>query len=331
MVGVPEDVRFRLAAGLLRRDAFDSWTVRKADQPEWTYADFKGAMLREYSPPGIQIARETTFYRGSYSRVTPIADVIRQFKRELVYCSHLCLTDESRIRLLSMRLSPEVLLHTSSLGAVSFERFLEVVQMYEQQRFLSAAVHAPSSSSHQSGKRPRVMDPGWDPRARGGQFRRETLETPITPPGSREEIRTRAITCYGCHEVGHLQRDCPRAFMECHSCRGRGHRAIFCPRRGGSAPAPRVPEAPRPPQLTHPAGQGRGFGAPGSRDGGFRGRGDGGFRGGRGRDPVRETGQSSREAGRDAASPPPPRVFHRSAFEDDDPDPTSTGMIPIPI
>ena len=121
MVAVPEDVRCRLAAGLLRRDVFDSWTIRKVDQPEWTYADFKAAMLREYNPPGIQMARETTFYRGAFDRSTPISEVVRQFKRELVYCSHLCPTDESRIRLLSMRLSPEVLLHTSTLGNVTFE------------------------------------------------------------------------------------------------------------------------------------------------------------------------------------------------------------------
>ena len=127
MVAVPEDVRCRLAAGLLRRDAFDSWTIRRADRTEWTYADLKGAMLMEYSPPGIQMSRETTFYRGTYDRSIPISEVVRQFKRELVYCSHLCPTNESRIRLLSMRLSPEVLLHASSLGAVTFERFLEVV------------------------------------------------------------------------------------------------------------------------------------------------------------------------------------------------------------
>ena len=335
MVAVPEDVRFRLAAGLLRRDAFDSWTVRKAGRPEWTYSEFKGAMLREYSPPGVQTERESTFYSGSYDPTIPVEEVVRQFKRELVYCAHLCPTDASRIQLLTMRLSQEVRLHTSGLGDVTFDRFLEVVLRYERQRLRPAAGPS-SSSSRQSGKRPRdsVMDPGWDPRARGGPFRGGfrggASETPITSPASREEIRTRVVTCYGCHEVGHLQRDCPRAFMECHSCRGRGHRAIFCPRKGGSAPAPRLPEAPRPPQLTHPAGQGRGFGAPGSHDGGLRGRGDGGLRGGRGRDPVRETGQSSREAGRDDASPPPPRVFQLSAFEDDDPDPTSTGMIPIP-
>ena len=77
MVAGPEDVRFRLAAGLLRRDAFDSWTIRKADRPEWTYLEFKGVMLREYSPPGVQMERETTFYRGSYDRTTPIEEVVR--------------------------------------------------------------------------------------------------------------------------------------------------------------------------------------------------------------------------------------------------------------
>ena len=34
MVAVPEDVRYRLAAGLLRRDAFDSWTIHKTDRSE---------------------------------------------------------------------------------------------------------------------------------------------------------------------------------------------------------------------------------------------------------------------------------------------------------
>ena len=137
----------------------------------------------------------------------------------------------------------------------------------------------------------------------------------------------RAITCYGCYEEGHLRRDCPRAGMEIHSCHGRGHRASFCPRRGGSAPALRLPEAPRPPPLTYPVGPGRGSGVRGGRDGGYRGRGDGGFRGGRGRDPVRETDQSSSEVGPDAALPPPPRVFQLRGLEDDHPDSTSTGMI----
>ena len=202
--------------------------------------------------------------------------------------------------------------------------------MYEQQRILSAAVYSPSSS-RQSGNRPRVMDPGWDTRARGGMFRGGfrggVSRTSITPPVSREETRVRAITCDGCHEEGHAQRNCPRAALECYLCHGRGHRARHCPRRGGPAPSLRLPEAPRPPQLTYPAGQGRGSGARGGRDGGFRGRGDGGFRGGRGRDPVRETGQSSSEVGPDVALPPPPRVFQLSAFEDDYPDPTSTGTI----
>ena len=154
-----------------------------------------------------------------------------------------------------------------------------------------------------------------------------THETRTTPLGSREEIRMRAITCYGCHEEGHRQRDCPRAFMECHSCRGLGHRARFCPRRGGSAPALRLPETPRPPQVTYPVGQGRGSGVRGGRDGGDRRLGDGGFRGDRGRGSVRETGPSSGEVGPDAALPPPPRVFQLRGLEDDHPGSTSTGMI----
>ena len=130
-------------------------------------------MLREYSPPGVQTERESTFYRGSYDRTIPVEEVVRQFKRELVYCSHLCPTDESQIQLLSMRLSQEVLLHVSGLGEVSFDRFLEVVLRYVRQRLRPAAGSSSASSSRPSGKRPRdrVMDPEWDPRARGGQFR----------------------------------------------------------------------------------------------------------------------------------------------------------------
>ena len=89
----------------------------------------------------------------------------------------------------------------------------------------------------------------------------------------------------------------------------------------------RLPEAPRPPLLTYPAGQGRGSGVRGGRDGGDRRPGDGGSRGGRGRDPVRETDQSVSEVGPDAALPPPPRVFQLRGLEDDHPGSTSTGMV----
>ena len=205
MVAAPDDVRCRLAIGLLREDALASWVIRQGERPAWTYGDFKGAMLRDFSPPGVQIARETTFYRGSYDRFTPTPEVFRQFQRELFYCSHLCPTDASRIWILMRRLSPAVVQHVSSLGAVSYEQFLEVVLSYERQCAPSASGYP--SSSRQGGKRPR------------------------------------AATCYGCHEEGHVQIDCPRVRTECYICHGRGHRAPFCQRRGGRAVA--LPHSPR--------------------------------------------------------------------------------------
>ena len=197
MVAAPDDVRCRLAIGLLREDALSSWMIRQGERPAWSYADFKGAMLRDFSPPGVQISREAAFYRGAYVRSTPIPEVIHQFQRELFYCSHLCPTDASRIWALLRRLSPEVLLHTSSLGDVSFDQFGEVVLSLDRQGVLSAPCY-PSSSSRPRGKRPR------------------------------------AVTCYGCYEEGHYLVSCPRSQMECHFCYARGHRASHCPRMGGS-------------------------------------------------------------------------------------------------
>ena len=162
-------------------------------------------MLRDFSPPGVQISREAAFYRGAYARSTPIAEVICQFQRELFYCSHLCPTDASRNWVLLRRLSPEIVHHVSSLGAVSYEEFLEVVLRYERQCIISAPGY-PSSSSHQRGKRPR------------------------------------AITCYGCYEDGHVLKDCLRVCTVCHACRSRGHRAHHCPRGRDSALALRLPE-----------------------------------------------------------------------------------------
>ena len=202
-LAAPDDVRCRLATGLLREDALRSWMIRQGERPTWSYADFKGAMLRDFSPPGVQISREATFLRGAYTRSISIPEVIHQFQRELFYCSHPCPTDTSRIWILLRRLSPEVLRHTSGLGDVTFDQVVEVVLRYDQQGMLSAPGYP--SSSRQSGKRPRE------------------------------------ITCYGCHEEGHYQVSCPRSHMECHSCHGLGHRARFCPRRGRDTAIPHPP------------------------------------------------------------------------------------------
>ena len=79
MVAAPDDVRCRLATGLLREDALSSWMIRRGERLTWSYADFRGAMLRDFSPPGVQITREATFYRGAYNRSIPIPAVIHQF------------------------------------------------------------------------------------------------------------------------------------------------------------------------------------------------------------------------------------------------------------
>jgi hypothetical protein len=57
-IDAPVGERQRLSAGLLRKDAFDRWMVCKKEQTEWSYDDFQSLMLREYSPPGTQTARE---------------------------------------------------------------------------------------------------------------------------------------------------------------------------------------------------------------------------------------------------------------------------------
>ena len=331
LIEAPPGERQRLAAGQLRDDAFDRWSVYKAERADWTYDEFRSLMLREYSPPGLQTAREVAFYRGSYDETLSVAEVVRQFKKELVYCGHLCQTDTSRIRLLSMRLSPAVLLHASSLGDVPFDRFLEVILRYDTQRLLSAATNQYSHTSRGE-NRPRDIESSRDMVDRGdhfrGAFRRDTRRAPVVP---LQEIRVQSITCQGCYEDGHPTERCPRRQMVCYTCGVRGHRAAYCPQDGGSidAPAPQLQEPPRPAQLTYPQGQGRGASA-------GRGRGDGGARGGRGSgrggrgstvglahlsvEPFRlacEGGQTS--GGIDLGLPPPPRIYHMGASRCSDP------------
>ena len=72
-------------------------------------------MIGKYLPPGIQNSRDTAFYTTGYDPAIPIPEVIQQFKRELLYYRHLCTDDASRIRILSMRLSPTILLHLSTI------------------------------------------------------------------------------------------------------------------------------------------------------------------------------------------------------------------------
>ena len=310
LIGAPLEERQRLAAGQLRDDAFDRWSVYKIDRADWTYDEFRSLMLREYSPPGLQTAREVTFFRGSYDETLSVAEIIRQFKKELVYCGHLCQTDASRIRLLSMRLSPAVLLHASSLGDVTFDRFLEVILRYDAQRLLSAAAYQ-YSHPPRGEKRPRVIESSRDMYDRG-DIRR-------APPAPFQEVRVPGIACRGCYEEGHTTEGCPRRHVSCYTCGGRGHRSAYCPQRRGpfDTPVHRLPAAPRPPQLTYPRSQERGF----STD-----MGRGGFRGGRGtgHGDSRQTSAGAFErrydrgqmsGGRDTDLPPPPRVYQMRAEE----------------
>ena len=71
-------------------------------------------MIREYLSLGIQTTRDTTFYTTGHYATLSIAAVIAQFKKEMQYCRHLCHDQASLIRVFSLRVSPEILLHLST-------------------------------------------------------------------------------------------------------------------------------------------------------------------------------------------------------------------------
>ena len=47
---------------------------------------------------------------------------------------------------------------------------------------------------------------------------------------------TLGAMCLGCHEAGHIARDCFRTVMTCYGCRGLGHRTVSCPHEQRAAP-----------------------------------------------------------------------------------------------
>ena len=153
MTGAPDQVRFQIAAGLLRETAFDRWTMLRGLRVDWAYADFKEKLILEFRPSSVMTDRESTFFTTLYDHRVPMSQVVDQFKRELVYCGHLCQNDEARIRILTLRLSPAILLHTSSLGRVSLDRFIEVILADHSQRLRSAALYSAHPSSQSDNKR----------------------------------------------------------------------------------------------------------------------------------------------------------------------------------
>ena len=104
----------RLAETLLKADTFNWWHQLRAERVAWTFEEFRASMIRKYLPPGIRNSWDTAFYMIGYDPAIPVPEVIQQFKRELLYCRHLCTEDASRIRILPMRLSPAILLHLST-------------------------------------------------------------------------------------------------------------------------------------------------------------------------------------------------------------------------
>jgi hypothetical protein len=267
LIGVPDAERQRLAAGQLRGDAYDRWLVYCDGRTAWTYEEFRKLMLREYCPSGTQAAREVAFFSTRYDPRLSISEIVCQFKKELVYCGKVCNTDEMRIRMLSMRLPPDVLLISTSMEGMTYDRFLEMILRYDQQLRLTAATSS-AFRTPSGGKRPRPTEHRFDRGpgkglARGGSTSGTTWAIPAVPVSSYREARVRAIICHSCHEEGHYQTDCPRKFISCYTCGGVGHRAIMCPQGERSSVTPaasalRLPDAPRPAQISYAQGQGRG-------------------------------------------------------------------------
>ena len=119
----PLEDRVGLTETCLKGDAFDEWHSMRSERPTWTFEEFHDLMIREYLPPGIQISRDTIFYTTRYDSTLPVAAVIAQFKREMRYCRHLCHDQASLIRIFSMRLAPEILLHLSTIVYPTLSEF----------------------------------------------------------------------------------------------------------------------------------------------------------------------------------------------------------------
>ena len=76
----------------------------------------------------------------TYDRTMSISEIVCQFKRELVTCGRVCQTDETRVRLLSMRLPPDVLQMSAAIPDLTYERLLDLALRFDQQRRLAASL-----------------------------------------------------------------------------------------------------------------------------------------------------------------------------------------------
>ena len=133
----------RFAETLLKGDAFDGWHALRAERETWTYEEFWDAMMGEYCSPGLRTSRETAFFTTGYDSSIPVAEVIQQFKRELLYCRHLRIDETSLIGILSRRLAPEILFHLSTTEFTSLRAFQRAVILYDDQRQRIAASSVP--------------------------------------------------------------------------------------------------------------------------------------------------------------------------------------------
>ena len=333
-IAAPEDVRFRLASGLLRGPAFDRWYHIHRDMPDVTYASFKARMILEYCPPGIRETRRRAFLTQKYDPTVTIAQEVQRVRDGLIIAGDFIRTDEQRIELLHSRLSFGARAYISGFCCTSFGEYCDRLIRWEADRLAAQA-----EMSSRPPKRPR----GSEVHGRGQQRRHDApmhARAMVPPPsapqrqGQRQQAppgqdtrsdRQSTAVCYGCQEPGHFRRDCPYAGVVCHTCGRRGHRASFCAQATAAAQRflastqhqPMLPLLPPPPPRTE---QRQDQGPPGR---GGRG-GQRGGRGGRGASYHDGRGSSS-SGGRGRGSG---RMFQmRSA--DDHVSPSASGTILI--
>ena len=147
-----------------------------------------------------------------------------------MYYGHRCPDKACRIRVLSRRLGSHVLSHLGTREFSTFHALVRAVTLYEEQRLRSVANSAPL----RNGKRHRLETPLPQVTSRKPTY--------VQPGGYQESHQifprmaprptiplTLGARCSGCHEVGHIARDCFQTAMTCYGCRGLGHRTVSYP------------------------------------------------------------------------------------------------------